>query len=114
VKSKKKFGPTPEQRRAMRRKTSFGVVFIRRSPIDEVKNKNGDWVKARSPGKPEVTSLRRFGSVAEAKRHGSRFKRIENHKGFKVIVVKKSPNAYVNLRTGKTNPLIGLKRTNRR
>lgn len=106
--------PNAAQRKAFRRKTSFGVVFERRKAITQVHNKAGEWVKARSPGKMEVTSERRFGSEKEAKIHGRRFTRIEGHRGFEVVVLKLKPNAWINWKTGKTNPLIGRKRTNRR
>jgi len=106
--------PTPQQRRALRRKTSFGVKFTRRRAIERVKNARGDWVNARSPGKLTFVSARRFGSEQEAKIHGRRFTRIEGHQKFEVVALKLKPNAWVNLKTKRTNPLIGRKRTNRR
>jgi len=92
--------PTPKQVRAMRRLTSFGVMFERRKPITETRQGK----KVRYPGKKIITSVRRFGSENEANRHGKRFMRIEKHVAYKVILVRKSPNAWVNLRSGKTNP----------
>ena len=108
-----KYKPTAAQKRALRRKTSFGVKFLRSKCIYEVENASGRLVKARAPGKMEVISVRRFGSEQEARIHGRRFTRIEGHKGFKVVVLKLKPNAWVNLKTKKTNPLIGRKRTGR-
>ncbi len=102
--------PTAAQARALRRKTSFGVVFTRNKEITETR----DGKKVRFPGKLKVTSLRRFGSASEATTHGKRFKRLEGHASFTVVPVKKAPNAWVNLKTRKTNPIIGRKRTNRR
>lgn len=89
---------------------SFGIRFTRKKAISEVRGARG-WVS--SPG-DTVVSNRRFKSVSEAFHHAKRFKRLEKHKSFEVIVSTKAPNAWVNPRTGKTNPLIGLKRTNRR
>jgi hypothetical protein len=112
--TKKVAKPTPAQAKALRsRKTSFAVIFERRKAITQAKGKDGALVKARAPGKLTVTSLRRFGSESEAKRHGKRFTKIEDHKGFSVKLVKLRPNAWVNARTGKTNPMIGAKRTGR-
>lgn len=111
---KRKYAPTAAQARALRtRKTSFGIVYFRSKAIKTVKNKNGDRVAARSPGKLEVPSARRFGSEKEANRHARRFVKIEGHKGYKIKQVNKRPNAWVNLKTGRTNPLIGRKRTHR-
>lgn len=106
--------PTKAQRNALRRKTSFGVRFFRRKAIKTVKNARGERIAARSAGKDSFVSVRRFGSESEAKIHGRRFTRIERHKGFEVVALKLKPNAWVNLKTKKTNPLIGRKRTNRR
>lgn len=110
----KKFVPTTQQKRALRRSTSFGVVFERRKAITQYRDENGNLKSVRSPGRVTFTSARRFGSENEAKRHGKRFMRLENHRSFKVITVKLAPNAWVNLRTGKTNPVIGRGRKNRR
>jgi len=111
---KKVIKPTAQQRKALKRKTSFGVEFTRRRAITKAKGRNGENVKARAAGKLVVVSVRRFGSEVEAKIHGRRFTRIEGHKGFRVLLLKLSPNAWVNLKTKKTNPLIGAKRTSRR
>jgi hypothetical protein len=89
---------------------SFGVRFTRAKYINQVKGKNG-WED--KPGET-VVSDRRFKTPVEAFQHAKRFTRIERHKGFEVIVSTKAANACINWRTGKTNPLIGLKRTNRR
>ena len=106
---------TKSQRDRLRRQTySFGVLFVRNKGIAKVKNSHGEWVAARAAGSLVVTSPRLFGTLAEAKHHGKRFARIENHKEFHVIFTEKKPNAFVNFKTGKTNPLIGRKRTNRK
>ncbi len=114
MKKEQKYKPTEQQRKSLYRKTSFGIRFTRSKPIDSAVGKDGNWVKARSPGKVKFVSARRFGSVKEAITHGKRFKRIEGHAAYEVVVLKLSPNAWVNFKTGKTNPLIGAKRTNRR
>lgn len=90
---------------------SFGVRFTRSKFIKEVLGRNNSWVE--KPG-DTVTSDRRFKSPEEAFHHAKRFKRIEKHKAFEVVVVLKRANAWVNFKTGKTNPIIGAKRTNRR
>lgn len=104
--------PTKEQRDALRRKTSFGVLFIRKAAIKKSLGKNG-YTAARNAGRVDVVSARRFGSQKEALHHGKRFKRIEGHVAFYVIQVNAKPNAWVNWNTGKTNPVIGAGRTNR-
>ena len=115
AKKVKKFAPPAAIAKALRtRKTSFGVRFERRKAITTIKNSDGERVKARNPGKDYVVSARRFCTESEAKRHGKRFMRIEGHKAFSVIALKQKPNAWVNPRTGKTNPVIGRARTNRR
>lgn len=101
------------QRDAMRRTTSFGVLFVRGKSITKIRNPNGKLVEARNAGEPVVVSVRRFASVNEAAHHGKRFKKIEGHKSFHVIFVNAKPNAWVNEKTGKTNPLIWRKRTSR-
>jgi len=58
-------------------------------------------------------SKRRFATHDEATHHGRRFMAIEKHLGFYVTQTKDPVNAYVNKVTGKTNPEIGKKRTNR-
>ena len=58
-------------------------------------------------------SPRRFRTEAEAKHHGARFSRIEGHVGFVVGKVIEPVNAWVNEFTGRTNPEIGKKRTDR-
>lgn len=106
---------TKQQRDRLRRqKTSFGVLFVRSRAITQVSNSKGELVSAKDPGSLVTTSVRRFGTSAEARHHGKRFARIEKHTAFHVIFVEKGPNAYVNFKTGKTNPLIGRKRTNRK
>jgi hypothetical protein len=111
----KKATITKAQRDRLRRqKTSFGVLFVRAKAITTVRNAKNARVPAPSPGSLVVTSARRFGTSKEAQHHGKRFKRIEKHQAFHVIFVEKGPNAFVNFATGKTNPLIGRKRTNRK
>lgn len=58
-------------------------------------------------------SKRRFRTHEEAVHHGCRFMEIENHLGFYVTTTYDRVNAYVNRVTGKTNPEVGKKRTNR-
>ena len=106
--------PTRAQKASFRRKTSFGVLFERSNAITSVRSSTGEWVPARSSGRNVVLSVRRFGSQVEASIHGRRFKRIEGHASFYVVLLLAKPNAWVNLKTKKTNPLIGRKRTNRR
>lgn len=72
---------------------SFGVAFIRRKA-----NRRGEAVKV---------STRRFSSVKEANQHGKRFTRKHGHKDFLVTYVQARANAWVNWKTGKTNPVIG-------
>lgn len=113
MKNKKTPKPTAAQRAAFRRSTSYGVLFVRSKPITKAKGATGT-TTARDPGEVVVESVRRFGSAKEATIHGKRFKRIEKHQSFFVTFTNQKPNAWVNYRTGKTNPLIGAKRTNRR
>lgn len=110
---KKVVKPTAQQQNAFRRSTSFGVLFVRAKAITKAKGANG-LQSARMAGEHVVLSVRRFGSSNEASIHGARFKRLEGHKAFYVVNLNSKPNAWVNLKTKKTNPLIGAKRTNRR
>lgn len=113
--NKAKSGLTKAQSDALRRrKTSFGVLFQRRKAITKIKDRSGKRVAARAAGEFVVTSPRLFSTSAEANHHGKRFARIEGHKAYWVTFVEKAPNAWVNFKTGKTNPLIGRARTNRR
>jgi len=105
-----KYQPTAAQQRAFRRSTSFGVLFVRGRTINKVQDAKGNWVMSRYPDQPVVLSVRRFGSEQEAKLHGRRFRKLEGHKDFFVVLQNAKPNAWVNLKTGKTNPLIGRKR----
>lgn len=91
------------------KKGSYGVKFNRRKHIDKIRGPRG-WVAC--PGLVRE-SQRRFATFKEAAHHGKRFTEIENHKSFSVFKSKDRVNAYVNWKTGKTNPLIGLKRTDR-
>ena len=74
---------------------SFAVAFERRKVLRKV----------RSPGLV-CKSLRRFTSLKEANHHGKRFTKIHGHKGFTVTKVAMKANAWVNWRTGKTNPVL--------
>ena len=105
--------PTAKQQRSFLKNTSFGVLFVRSKPIKRARGAKG-WVDARNAGQHVVLSVRRFGSNEEATMHGKRFKRIEGHQAFYTVNLNAKPNAWVNLKTKKTNPLIGAKRTNRR
>lgn len=103
--------PTAAQARALRsQKTSFGILFVRTTPIETVRDRHGEWVAARKPGKHGVLSVRRFATDKEAVRHARRFTRLHGHETFAVVALKQRPNAWVNARTGKTNPLIGKAR----
>lgn len=92
-------------------KYSFGVKFYRSRPLSKVRTPKG---LVDTPNADYVVSSRRFRTAVEANQHGKRFKRIEGHLSFDILAVAKRPNAKINWRTGKTNPLIGLKRTDRR
>lgn len=110
VKRGKKYAPTAEQQdRIDNQGFSFGIRFIRAKKLSEVKGPSG-WEP--SPGLT-VVSARTFGTKEEAEVHAKRFQKIEGHFGYEVIEVDGGPNAWVNEKTGKTNPVIGLKRTNR-
>ncbi len=88
--------PNPEQARKIKNQAySFTVHFERRKTLRRV----------RSPG-AVCRSLRRFTSKEEAVQHGKRFTRIHNHKGYSVIRVNSRANAWINWRTGKTNPIL--------
>lgn len=88
--------PSPEQQaRIDEQQFSFGVHFERRKAIK----------KGKSPGVICV-STRYFSSRKEAEHHGKRFTKIHNHVGFDVVRVNKKANAWVNWKTGKTNPAI--------
>ncbi len=106
--------PTQAQRASFRRSTSYGVLFVRSKLITKALGAAGKFVPAQNAGEPVTLSARRFGSIREASLHGKRFKRIEGHKAFHVVVNDRKPNAWINYRTGKTNPVIGDGRTNRR
>lgn len=96
-------------KKAVGKKGSYGVKFVRRKYITKIKGPRG-WVNC--PGTSRE-SERRFATTKEAHHHGKRFVEIENHKSYSVFKSNDKVNAYVNWKTGKTNPLIGLKRTNR-
>ncbi len=70
-----------------KQKFSYGVEFVR---------KNGK----------VVVSQRRFSSSKEAKQHGTRFTAKHAHKDFAVVRINKRANAWINWKTGKTNPVI--------
>jgi hypothetical protein len=85
-----------QERRIATQRFSFEVHFERRKALK----------KGRSPGEIGV-SQRRFSSPKEANQHGTRFTKIQKHKGFYVVQVQKRANAWINWATGKTNPVIG-------
>lgn len=110
-KPSKKFAPSAAQARALKtQRTSFGVRYERRRYLRKIRGANG---LISSPGSSR-TSDRRFATAKEATHHGKRFKRIERHVSFTVVKDFRRPNAWVNWKTGKTNPVIGARRTNRR
>lgn len=91
-------GDLPSADQAKRIKSqpySFGVHFERSKVLRKV----------RSPGGIN-RSLRRFGTQKEAVQHGKRFTKIHHHKGFTIVRVSKRANAWINWRTGKTNPVL--------
>lgn len=86
--------PSPAQQKLIAAQAfSYGVHFERRKSLKEV----------RSPGAICV-SQRRFSSRKEAEQHGKRFAKKHHHKGFDVVRVNKRANAWINWKTGKTNP----------
>lgn len=88
--------PNCEQAKLMKsQRFSFTVHFERNKVLRKV----------RSPG-AVCKSLRRFTSRKEAIQHGKRFSRIHRHKGYEVVRVAKRANAWINWRTGKTNPVL--------
>lgn len=96
-------------RKTSRKVVSYGVKFTRRKNLSEIRGPNG-WVN--SPGKIR-TSTRRFATRREAMQHGRRFKKIEGHKAFSVFKSTDRVNAWINWITGKTNPIIWLRRKDR-
>lgn len=96
-------------RKVIGKKGSYGVKFTRRKYLNKIKGPRG---LVSCPGDFRVSD-RRFATLKEANHHGKRFVEIENHKSYSVFRSNDKVNAYVNWKTGKTNPLIGLKRTNR-
>ena len=108
---KAKARPTADQQRRIDTQTfSFAIRFIRAKALTEVKGPGG-WQP--SPGLT-VVSERTFGTAEEAKQHAERFQKIEGHQGYEIYKdTSRSVNAWINQETGKTNPVIGLKRTNR-
>jgi hypothetical protein len=106
----RKYLPTPaQQKRIEKQRFSWGIRFKRSKKIDEIRTKDG-W--ARKSGSFRVSD-RLFGTRDEARIHAKRYLKIEGHKSFEVYKVSKRPNAWVNQKTGKTNPVIGMGRTNR-
>lgn len=85
--------PSPEQaKRIAAQAHSYGVTFVRRKA-----NKRGELVKH---------SARRFSSRKEAEQHGKRFATKHRHAEFSICIVQKKANAWVNWKTGKTNPVL--------
>jgi len=88
--------PSPAQAKLIASQAfSYGVHFERAKVLRKV----------RSPGAICV-SQRRFSSRKEAEQHGKRFARLHRHKGFDVVRVNKRANAWINWKTGKTNPTL--------
>lgn len=84
--------PSPEQAKRMKAQVfSYSVTFVRR--------------KARK-GKTVLHSVRRFSSRKEAEHHGKRFTKKHNHSEFSVCIMQQKANAWVNWKTGKTNPAL--------
>lgn len=84
--------PNAEQAELMKtQKFSFSVVFQRRKA---------------NKGKVIKESVRCFTTRQEADHHGERFTAKHNHVGWDVVRVNKKANAWVNWKTGKTNPAI--------
>jgi hypothetical protein len=90
--------PVPEiAKKIASQRFSFGVAFTRKKELRKVKK----------PGL-RFMSDRRFATKAEATTHGRRFQKKHGHQKFEVVRVNKRANAWVNPRTGKTNPVVGL------
>ncbi len=70
---------------------SYGVNFLRRKPVK---------------GVMVNVSQRRFSSVKEAAQHGKRFAAKHRHQAYFVTVTQQRANAWVNWKTGKTNPVL--------
>lgn len=88
--------PSPAQKKLIDSQDfSYGVHFLRRKALK----------KGKSPGSVCV-SQRRFSSLKEAKQHGVRFTKKHKHKSFSVTIVSKRANAWINWKTGKTNPVL--------
>ncbi len=75
---------------------SFGVLFTRRKALSKPKNKKKGLT---------FVSDRRFSSPKEAKQHGKRFAAKHKHKSYAVVLIQKKANAWINWKTGKTNPV---------
>jgi hypothetical protein len=107
-----KFNPTAaQQARIDSQNFSFGIKFTRSRALKEVRTTSG-WKAVDNA--TVATSARYFGTYAEAETHAKRYVVIEKHKSFEIFTATGiAPNAWVNEATGKTNPVIGLKRTNR-
>ncbi len=84
--------------------SSFAVYYIRKN---QVRSDGSVVTHKNNPSK------RRFATEDEANHHARRFVKIEGHVGFWLQKRAEAVNAYVNKVTGKTNPEIGKKRTNR-
>ena len=70
---------------------SYGVTFQRSKAV------NGEVI---------LNSTRTFTTEDEANHHGERFSERHGHAGFTVVPSNKKANAWVNWKTGKTNPAI--------
>lgn len=90
------YAPAPAIARLIAKQAfSFGVTFLRRKALRKV----------TQPGLKRK-STRRFATRKEAEQHGRRFQRKHGHKSFVIAKVAKRANAWINWRTGKTNPVL--------
>lgn len=88
--------PSPNQAKLIQSQNfSFGVYFERRKALRKVRCKG-----------LINKSTRRFSSAKEANQHGKRFAKIHKHVGFTVVKLGQKANAWINWKTGKTNPAI--------
>lgn len=97
VKFKGEDKPSAAQASRLRNsRTSFAVNYVRTKDLA-----NGAvTANKRNP------SVRRFGTAEEAQHHALRFVEKQGHLGFYITSAKARPNAWVNEKTGLTNPEI--------
>ena len=75
---------------------SFAVNYVRK---DQVK----DGVVAANPRNP---SVRRFATEKDARNHALRFVKEQGHRGYWLSRTNDRPNAWINPKTGLTNPAL--------